>query len=114
PAPMDERQALGIIGGTALALDTIHKQNIIHRDLKPSNILLPGEGGLKICDFGLATLMEDQEALDVGSVRYMAPELFGDEKADQRADIYALGLVAYEMLAGRDKFADVFKIVLRD
>lgn len=112
--PMDTKQALGIIAATASALEAIHSQGVLHRDLKPSNILLPNDGGLKVTDFGLASLTEDQEALSLGSARYMAPELFGNDKADQRADIYSLGLMAYEMLAGRDQFEEAFKIVLRD
>lgn len=112
--PMSEKQALGILGGIAMGLDVIHQQGAVHRDLKPSNILLPRAGGLKIGDFGLATLMADQEALSQGSVRYMAPELFRDEPVDSRADLYALGMIAYEMLAGREKFEDAFKLVLRD
>ena len=58
--------------------------------------------------------MAQQHALSLGSVRYMAPELFRDEPVDGRADIYALGMIAYEMLAGRNAFEDAFKIVLRD
>ncbi|MBI1337424.1 MAG: protein kinase [Phycisphaera sp.] len=112
--PMEERQALGIIGGCALALRALHKQNIIHRDLKPANILLPASGGLKICDFGLSALIEEQETLDKGTARYMAPELFAEEPCDARADIYSLGMIAYEMLAGRAKFEESFRIVMRD
>jgi serine/threonine protein kinase len=112
--PLDERDALGIVAATAVALESIHKAGLIHRDLKPSNILLPKGGGLKVCDFGIAAMIEDQEAMSVGTVRYMAPELFGNSTADGRADIYSLGLIAYELLAGRDKFNAAFKIVLRD
>jgi tetratricopeptide (TPR) repeat protein len=113
-SPMDSRQALGLIGGIALGLEAIHKQDVVHRDLKPSNVLLPSGGGLKIGDFGLATLIQEQESLSLGSVRYMAPELFRDEPVDARADIYSLGMIAYEMLAGRAKFDEAFKLVLRD
>ncbi len=112
--PMDARQAMGIVGAAAMALRAIHQQGVIHRDLKPSNILLPASGGLKVCDFGIASLVDDQEALSVGSVRYMAPECFADEAVDARADLYALGMVAYEMLVGREKFDEAFKMVLRD
>lgn len=112
--PMEERQALGIVGSIAMALDAMHSQGVIHRDLKPTNVLLPKAGGLKICDFGLSALIADQDSLTQGSVRYMAPELFHEDKVEPRADIYSLGMVAYEMLAGRDKFEDAFKFVLRD
>lgn len=116
PGPMDQRQALGIVAASAVALDHIHKQGVVHRDLKPANILLPQAGGLKVCDFGLATIMSDadQDAMTLGTVRYMAPECFAAGKIDGKADVYSLGLMAYEMLAGRAKFEDAFKLVLRD
>ena len=118
PEPMEERQALGIVGAVALALESIHASGVIHRDLKPSNIMLPHQGGLKVGDFGLAAVMAEQDALSIGSVRYMAPELFSEDgsgfKPDARADIYSLGMIAYEMLAGRARFEDAFKVVLRD
>ncbi|MEO1237495.1 MAG: serine/threonine-protein kinase, partial [Planctomycetota bacterium] len=113
-APLDERQALGIVAATALGLRAIHDAGVVHRDLKPSNILLGEDGGLKICDFGLAALIESQDSLSLGSVRYMAPELLRSETADGRADVYSLGVIAYEMLAGRPNFDAAFRNVLRD
>ena len=113
-APMDIKQALGIIAATAMALSTIHEQGIVHLDLKPANILMPRAGGLKISDFGLATEINQQATPISGTVRYMAPELVQGGKVDGRADIYALGIMAYEMLAGREKFDEAFKLVLRD
>src|SRR5439155_314842 len=112
--PMDQKQVLGIVGATALALEAIHKEGVVHRDLKPSNILLPRAGGLKVVDFGIAGLVGAQEALSVGTVRYMAPELFAEGGLDGRADIYSLGIIAYEMLAGREKFNEAFRVVIRD
>ena len=112
--PMDTRQALGIVGATAKALEIVHKHSMVHLDLKPSNILLPRSGGLKVGDFGLATLIAEQDSLTFGSVRYMAPELFGADPVDGRADIYSLGIIAYELFAGRDAFEKAFRIVLRD
>ncbi len=114
PGPVDVNTALGIAAAAAVALGAIHDQGIVHRDLKPANILLPNEGGLKICDFGLASLMEDQETPSVGTVRYMAPELLDSKQADGRADLYSLGMMLYEMLIGRANFEDSFKTVLRD
>ncbi len=111
---LDQRQALGIIAATAIALETIHKHNVIHRDLKPSNILLTQDGGLKVCDFGLAAILAEQDAMAAGTVRYMAPEMFTQSEVDGRADIYALGMVAYEMFAGRERFEQAFRLVLRD
>ncbi|MEM1107512.1 MAG: protein kinase [Planctomycetota bacterium] len=112
--PLDERQALGIVAATAKGLEAIHSIGVVHRDLKPSNILLGDDGGLKICDFGLSALIESQDSLSLGSVRYMAPELLKSEPADGRADLYSLGIIAYEMLAGRANFDTAFRNVLRD
>ncbi len=112
--PMNLKQALGIIAATAQALNSIHKQGIIHLDLKPANILMPRTGGLKISDFGLATDIDNQTSPTSGTVRYMSPELLENKKVDGRADLYALGMMAYEMIAGREKFDEAFKLILRD
>lgn len=114
PQPMDQRQALGIIAASAKALDALHQGGVVHRDLKPSNILMPREGGLKLADFGLAAIVAEQQTLDLGSVRYMAPELLQGETATPKSDLYSLGIVAYEMLAGRDNFNSAFRTILRD
>ncbi len=112
--PMDSKTALVIVGSVAQALAVLHEQGVVHRDLKPANVLLPKVGGVKVCDFGLATLMDDPTTPELGTVRYMAPECFSQTKADARSDMYALGMMAYEMLVGRDKFNEVFKTVVRD
>lgn len=112
--PHDERAALGIVAATAKALEGLHKAGLVHRDLKPANILMPRTGGLKLADFGLASLIGEQESLPLGTVRYMAPELLRGEPPTPGADLYALGMIAYELLAGRDKFNEAFKTVLRD
>ncbi len=102
------RRALGILAATASALNSLHRHGVQHRDLKPSNILLPRTGGLKLGDFGLAVGDEAATAMRVGSVRYMAPERLRGDPADARADLYSLGLIGFEMLAGRDAFERVF------
>jgi len=112
--PVEPLRALKIIHAVANVLVAVHGKGVVHRDLKPSNLLLPEGGGVKVCDLGLAGLIAEQEALPVGSVRYMAPELFANEPATGAADIYALGMIAYEMFAGRAAFNEVFKTVLRD
>lgn len=112
--PMEQRQALGIIAATAKALDALHKGGVVHRDLKPSNILMPREGGLKLADFGLAAIIAEQQTLDLGSVRYMSPELLQGKAATNKSDLYSLGIVAYEMLAGRENFNNAFRTILRD
>ena len=112
--PMEPKQVLGVLHQLAIGLAAIHQAGVIHRDLKPSNILLPREGGVKVCDFGLATLHEDQDVATMGTARYMAPEQFTGEAVDGRCDLYALGMIAYEMLLGKPAFEDQFKTVLRD
>jgi tetratricopeptide (TPR) repeat protein len=112
--PSAIRGAMRILYALSQALMTLHQQGVIHRDLKPTNLLLPRSGGLKICDLGLATLIAEQEALTLGSARYMAPELFRGEQADGRADLYAVGMILYEMLAGRSQFEKTFKTLVRD
>ncbi len=112
--PVEPLRALKIIHAVANVLVAVHGRGVVHRDLKPSNLLLPEGGGVKVCDLGLAGLIAEQEALPVGSVRYMAPELFANQPATGAADIYALGMIAYEMFAGRAAFNEAFKTVLRD
>ncbi|MEM6751128.1 MAG: protein kinase [Planctomycetota bacterium] len=112
--PLGVRDALGLLAGTAKALSAIHGAGVLHRDLKPSNLLLPKVGGLKVADFGLAAAIAEQDAMDVGSVRYMAPELLQGETGDPRSDLYALGMIGYEMFAGRAAFDQAFRSVLRD
>jgi serine/threonine protein kinase len=82
-----------------------HKHNVVHRDIKPENVIVSSSGQLKILDFGIAKDMEGgktKTGTGMGTVDYMAPEQYTDAKSvDQRADVYALGMTLYEMLAGR-------------
>lgn len=110
--PLDE--TLEILRGITEAVDAVHEQGIVHRDLKPSNIMLPmaadGESYHPVLmDFGLARLDNLGSTLTgsgaIGTVAYMSPEQFLESKSvDSRADIYALGIIVYEMLAGRPPF----------
>jgi len=90
------------------ALKTAHKKGIVHQDLKPSNIMVDSGGRLYIMDFGLARsvyMAEDFSAdVIVGTPQYMSPEQVKGEKPDQRADIYSLGTILFEMLTGRQLF----------
>jgi uncharacterized membrane protein YhaH (DUF805 family) len=101
--------ALSIVPKVCEALQFAHDEGIFHRDIKPENILIDKKGRVKIADFGLAKLVDDQTADHsltgthqvMGTPRYMAPEQFENTKSvDHRADIYSLGVVFYEMLTG--------------
>jgi serine/threonine protein kinase/tetratricopeptide (TPR) repeat protein len=85
------------------ALSYLHSHDIIHRDLKPSNILIDAEKKLKVLDFGLAVQINHARGV-TGTLSYMSPEALRDEVLDHRADLYAVGLIMYELLAGRHPF----------
>ncbi len=91
------------------ALSLAHKENIIHRDIKPENIMITADGdNVKVMDFGLARLADEvsltREGSLMGSLPYMAPEQIKGKEVDSRADIYALGIMMYELLAGQTPF----------
>ncbi len=106
---MEAKKALAIVGQVCDALQYAHQEGVIHRDIKPENILLDKRGQVKIADFGLAKVLGSTSASEqltgtnqvMGTVGYMAPEqLEGSREVDQRADIYSLGVVFYELLTG--------------
>ena len=121
PVPLDE--AIPIARQIADALECAHEQGIIHRDLKPANIKLRPDGTVKVLDFGLAKALDPitssgsdamnsptltargtQLGLIVGTAAYMAPEQARGKAVDRRADIWAFGVVLYEMLSGKRAF----------
>jgi eukaryotic-like serine/threonine-protein kinase len=93
-----------------LALSYAHRRGIIHRDIKPSNILLTQEGTVKVADFGIARIIEEDDAVGVpgeivGSARYMSPEQLRGEDATPRSDVYSVGVLLYHCLTGRPPFS---------
>ncbi|WP_159617374.1 protein kinase domain-containing protein [Arthrobacter zhaoguopingii] len=109
-------RALSIIGQTATALAVAHRQGLVHRDVKPGNILVLPDGRVKITDFGIARLA-DQVPLTatgqvMGTAQYLAPEQATGQQATGSSDIYALGVIGYELLAGRRPFSGESQIAI--
>ena len=96
---MEPEQALAIVPPVCEALEYAHGKGVVHRDIKPENLLLDRDGRVKIADFGIASLVGSTTEIS-GTPSYMAPEQL-DGHVDRRADIYALGVVLYEMLTGQ-------------
>ena len=121
--PIDVGEALPLAKQIALALEAAHAQGIVHRDLKPANVKLRDDGSVKVLDFGLAKALEAPGAaagdvansptitnratalhVILGTAAYMAPEQARGRPVDRRADVWAFGVVLYEMLTGRRLF----------
>jgi serine/threonine protein kinase len=103
-------RAVKIALGICDALDYMHKRGIVHRDLKPENVMVDSSDRIKLIDFGIA-MKEDARRLTfvnlsatLGTPDYIAPEQVKGQRGDQRSDIYALGIMLYEMVAGRVPF----------
>jgi hypothetical protein len=98
------------------ALGYAHERGVVHRDFKPANVLISNEGKIKITDFGIAKLarssMRTQMNTVMGSPAYMSPEQAGGDSIDHRTDIYALGIVLYQMLGGKPPFVGDIKSVI--
>ena len=104
---LEPKQALAIVPPICEALQYAHAKGIVHRDIKPENLLLDREGRIKIADFGIAGLV-GAGGENIGTPPYMAPEQRGNStEVDSRADIYALGVVLYEMLTGERPGKDI-------
>lgn len=107
--PVDVEQALAIARQIAEGLQAAHASGIVHRDLKPANILVDADGNALISDFGVARSLGSTGITHTGAIvgtpDYLAPEQARGGAVDARADLYALGLILYEMLAGEPAFA---------
>ncbi|CAD8098088.1 unnamed protein product [Paramecium sonneborni] len=101
---MPEPEAFVYFFQTCLAVDYLHKKNVIHRDLKPENILLDEQGNVKLCDFGWSAESVEMRSTFCGTFDYMAPEMLHNKPHDYRVDIWALGILLYELLHGNAPF----------
>ena len=121
-APIEWRRVLKILSQMCSSLGEAHRQGIVHRDLKPENIYLENRGGdpefVKILDFGIAKVMRGDNSVDpqapqltatgqtLGTLEYMSPEQLMGKQLDGRSDVYALGVLGYELLTGRLPFPE--------
>ena len=113
------RRALEILGAVAAGLAHAHAHHLIHRDLKPSNVLITREGRVKLLDFGLAHLMSGESPLvphlpTAGTPAYMAPEQWRGEEQDARTDLWAAGVMLYELLTGELPYPVISLQALRE
>ena len=106
-APMPPERALALIEPVLAALSEAHAAGLVHRDVKPENVLIADDGRIKVADFGLARAFDASvsqtatRGVLIGTVSYLAPELIVDGSADPRVDVYAAGVLLFEMLTGR-------------
>jgi serine/threonine protein kinase len=114
-----QRRAVAIVGDVASALEHAHAQGVIHRDLKPANIMVQASGPLKVMDFGIAKVLGEDgltsSNLILGSPAYAAPEITGNRPVDHRQDLYALGIILFELIQGSPPFTDsnAVRVLLR-
>jgi serine/threonine-protein kinase len=106
---MPARATIGITRQICRGLHAAHEQGIIHRDIKPQNVLIDAKGEIKLMDFGVARMAEAPEAMTqagliVGTPHYMSPEQVQGKQLDARTDVYAMGVLLYELVAGRRPF----------
>jgi serine/threonine-protein kinase len=114
---LSHQEVRDVLRQLASALHCAHTHGVIHRDVNPSNVVLGPQGEVKLMDFGLAVESggdADAEPVGMGTPGYMAPEQVTGEPVDARADVYALGVVAFEMLVGRPPFeGDLYHVLHR-
>lgn len=102
-------QTVAIMGDLLSALDYAHRQGVIHRDIKPANLLIEADGRAKLADFGVARMQDSGDATRtqgtmVGTLKYMSPEQVQGRPVDARADLFAAGIVLYQLLTGKRPF----------
>jgi serine/threonine-protein kinase len=106
--PIPVEKALDIAAQVADGLQYAHDRQVVHRDIKPANIMVCQDGAVKITDFGIARMrnneVKTQTGMILGSPKYMSPEQVAGRRADSRSDIFSLGVVIYEMLTGTSPF----------
>jgi len=108
--PLPLSKAVRYASDIATGMSVAHQSGIIHRDLKPANVLIDDEGLVKIVDFGVAAAQHQGDTqltktgYVIGSPKYMAPEQILGKKVDERADVYSLGVILYEMLTGEPPY----------
>lgn len=106
--PLRAHEAARIVAQVAAALDAAHEAGVIHCDVKPANIIVDEHGSAKLTDFGVARAARGPREHElIGTARYIAPERVAGDPPTERSDIYSLGLVAYELLAGRPAYGEM-------
>jgi serine/threonine-protein kinase len=107
--PLDPGSVVDIVSQVGSALDHAHAQGVVHRDIKPANVILDPDGRARLADFGIARAIEDPSTITasgelIGTIAYLAPEILAGDPATPASDLYSLGAVSYELLAGRPPY----------
>lgn len=106
-------RAYQLILEVAQGLAHTHEHSVLHRDVKPANVFLTGEGSAKLGDFGTGVFQSDEGEDRVGTAFYMGPEVFEGKPAGVKSDVYSLGILAYEVIAGKRPFiADTYEALM--
>lgn len=106
--PLDPRRTASIVAQVASALDAAHADGLVHRDIKPENVLISDDGEVKIADFGLVRAVAEAKitstSVILGTAAYLSPEQVATGDADPRSDVYAVGILTFELLTGTTPF----------